>query len=62
MLYLKSRTPSWAGLWTLTVDLGGTICLVSMETTYQLENQAPGRNSPRALHHPKECPNYLCKL
>ena len=33
---------------------------VSMETTYQLENQAPGRKSPRALHHLKEYPNYLC--
>ena len=40
------------GLWA--------ICPVSMETTYQLENQAPGRKSPRALHRLKEYPNYLC--
>ena len=40
------------GLWGL--------CPVSMETTYQLENQAPGRKSPRALHCLKEYPNYLC--
>ena len=33
---------------------------VSMETTYQLENQAPRRKSPRALHHLQEYPNYLC--
>ena len=51
-LYPESRTPSWAKLWA--------ICLVSMETTYQLENQAPGRNTPRALHYLKEYPNYLC--
>ena len=38
----------------------GAICPVSMETTYQLENQAPRRKSPRALHHLKEYPNYLC--
>ena len=36
------------------------ICPVSMETIYQLENQAPGMKSPRALHHLKEYPNYLC--
>ena len=36
------------------------ICPVSMETTYQLENQAPRRKSPRALHLLKEYPNYLC--
>ena len=40
------------GLWA--------ICPVSMKTTYQLENQAPGRKSPRALYHLKEYPNYLC--
>ena len=41
------------GLWA--------ICPVSMETTYQLENQAPpGRKSPRALWSLKEYPNYLC--
>ena len=39
-LRLESRTPSWAGLWTLSP--------VSMETTYQLENQAPRRKSLRA--------------
>ena len=33
---------------------------VSMETTHQLENQAPGRKSPRALRCLKEYPNYLC--
>ena len=38
----------------------GAICPVSIETTYQLENQAPGRKSPRAVHHLKEYPNYLC--
>ena len=38
----------------------GAICPVSMETTYQLENQATRRKSPRALHHLKEYPNYLC--
>ena len=41
-LHLESRTPSWAGLWTLS----------SMPSifgkTQQLENQAPGRKSPRA--------------
>ena len=36
------------------------ICPISMEMTNQLENQAPGRKSPRALHHLKEYPNYLC--
>ena len=38
------------------------MCPVSMETTYQLENQHPPnpRKSPRALHHLKEYPNYLC--
>ena len=40
------------GLWA--------ICPVSMEMTYQLENQASGRKSPRALHRLKEYPNYLC--
>ena len=40
------------GLWA--------ICPVSMETTYLLENQAPERKSPRALHRLKEYPNYLC--
>ena len=33
---------------------------VSVEMTYQLENQAPSRKSPRALHRLKEYPNYLC--
>ena len=42
-LHLESRTPSWAGLWTLSIHP------VSMETTYKLENQAPpGWKSPRA--------------
>ena len=36
------------GLWA--------ICPVYMETTYQLENQAPGRKSPSL----KEYPDYLC--
>ena len=49
-LHLESRTPSWAGLWTLSL---------SIETTFQLENQA-GRKSPRALRSLKEYPNYLC--
>jgi len=40
------------GLWA--------ICPVSMEMTYQLANQAPGRKTPRALHRLKEYPNYLC--
>ena len=40
------------GLWA--------ICPVSMEMTYQLEIQAPGRKSPSALHRLKEYPNYLC--
>ena len=40
------------GLWT--------ICPVSMEMTYQLENQAPRRKRPRALCCLKEYPNYLC--
>ena len=31
-----------------------------METTYQLENQAPARKGPRALYRLKEYPNYLC--
>ena len=39
-------------------------CPVSIETTYQLENQAPRRKSPRAhtqiLRCLKEYPNYLC--
>ena len=34
-LHLESRTPSWAGLWTLSYTP------VSMETTHQLENQTP---------------------
>ena len=39
--------------------LGWTVvCPVSMET-YQLENQAPRRKSPRALCCLKEYPNYL---
>ena len=60
-LHLESRTPSWAGrgLWA--------ICPVSMETTYQLEKQAPcfwkdGR-APGLLPRLcclKEYPNYLC--
>ena len=49
------QAPSWAGLWMLSYMPN-----VSMETTYQLEKQAPGRKSPRALHHLKEYPNYLC--
>ena len=40
------------GLWA--------ICPVSMEMTYQLENKAPRRKSPRALQRPNEHPNYLC--
>ena len=40
------------GLWT--------IYPVSMEMTYQLENQAPRRKRPRALCCLKEYPNYLC--
>ena len=36
------------------------VCPLSMEMTYQLENQASGRKSPRALHRLKEYPNYLC--
>ena len=40
------------GLWA--------ICPVSMDTTHHLVNQAPGRKSPRALHHLKEYPNYRC--
>ena len=40
------------GLWAL--------CPVSMEMTHQLENRAPGRKSPRALHRLEECPNHLC--
>ena len=38
----------------------GAICPVSMETTYQLENQTPRRKSPRALPLLKEYPKYLC--
>ena len=38
----------------------GALCPVSMDTTYQLENQGPGRKSPRALHRLKEYPNCLC--
>ena len=53
-LYLESRTPSWARLWTLSYV--PTI----YGNTDQLENQAPGRKSPRALHCLKEYPNYLC--
>ena len=41
-LYLESRTPSWARLWTLSYV--PTI----YGNTDQLENQAPGRKSPRA--------------
>ena len=33
---------------------------LSMKTTYQLENQAPRRKSPRALCCLKEYPNCLC--
>ena len=36
------------------------ICPVSMETTYQLENQAPRRKSLKGLYCLKEYPNYLC--
>ena len=36
------------------------ICPISMEMTYQLANQAPGRKTPRTLHRLKEYPNYLC--
>ena len=39
-----------------------TLSPVSMERTYQLENQAPRRKSPRALHFLKEYTNYLCNL
>ena len=40
------------GLWSISP--------VSMETTYQLENQAPRRKSPSTLHRLKEYLNYLC--
>ena len=67
---LKEETeqaPSWkqdsllkAGLHP-GADCGlGALCPVSMETTYQLEDQAPGRKSPGAPHRLKEYPNYLC--
>ena len=49
-----------AGL-QLKLDCGlWVICPISMETTYQLESQAPRRKSPRALCCLKEYPNYLC--
>ena len=45
----------------LGLDCGlRAICLVSMETAHQLENQAHGRKSPRAFHCLKEYCNYLC--
>ena len=58
-----SRT---ASIWKAGLHLGpncgllGALCPGSMQTTYQLENQAPRRKSPRALHRLKEYPNYLC--
>ena len=58
----RNRTGSIlkAGL-HLGLDCGlWAICPVSMETSYQLENQAPRRKSPKALLRLKEHPNYLC--
>ena len=44
------------GLWAL--------CPISMEMTYQLENQTPWMEEPKGLYldsrHLKEYPNYLC--
>ena len=42
--HLESRTPSWAGLWTLS------ICPVSMEMTYQLKNQTPWMEEPKGSY------------
>ena len=43
-LHLESRTPSWAGLWTLSS------CPGSMETTYQLENQTSRMEEPQGSY------------
>ena len=52
ILKVRLRLGPDCGLWA--------ICPGSMETTHQMENQAPRRKSPRALHLLKEYPNYLC--
>ena len=53
-LHLESKTPPWAGLWTLSY----------MPSIYGTDiptgKPGPGRKSPRALHRLKEYPNYLC--
>ena len=53
-LYLESKTPSWARLWTVRY----------MPRIYgnntPTGKPGPRRKSPRALHLLKEYPNYLC--
>ena len=53
-LYLESRAPSWARLWTLSY-------MPSIYGNYiPTWNQAPRRKSLKGLYCLKEYPNYLC--
>ena len=53
-LHLESRTPSWAGLWTLSY----------MPSTYGNDMPTgktdPRKEEPQGSPSPKKTPNYLC--
>ena len=53
-LYLESKTPSWAGLWTL--------CYMPSIYGNDIPTGKPGswKEEPRAVCSLKEHPNYLC--
>ena len=52
-LHLESRILSWAGLWTLSY------MPISMETTYQLENQTPRMEEPQGPYLLRELPGQM---
>ena len=54
-LYLESRAPSWAGLWTLSYMLS-----IFGDDIPTGKPGARKEEPPRALHRLKEYPNYLC--
>ena len=68
-LRLKEETDRTGSILKAGLHLGPdcelwSVCPVSMETTYQLENQTPWMEEPQGSYLdsplPKEYPNYLC--
>ena len=53
-LHLESRTPSWAGLWTLSYTPN------IYRNDIPTGKPGPRKEEPQASPSPKKTPNYLC--